>query len=91
MKAHITELSPLIEDRLKNEQVNLYIFLTLLHEMYGFGKKRLTELLGNYAASKAEYNKVARIEGKWSADAQLMHDVQESFGYEIPLKDLIGK
>ncbi len=91
MKAHISAPSPLTQDRLKEEQVNLYIFLVLLHKMYGFGKKRLTDLLWNYAESKSEYDKRLRRDGKWSADSELLHDVQESFGGVVGITDLIGK
>lgn len=71
MKAHIPERSPLTEDRLSPEQVDMYLMLSVLREKHGFGKKRLALFLGDFAANKEQYNKLRYTKGKKHADLEL--------------------
>ncbi len=91
MKARIIPKSPLPESLLSEEQVNLYVLLSALHLRYGFGKKRLAMLLYDFSINKEQYNKIRHKEGKWSADSQLLRAVEECFGYEVSIKDFIGR
>ena len=73
-------IKPLDKASFDNTAVNFCIFLAVLHERYGFGEKRCLQLLADFEANREQYNRIAKKEGKWSADVQLSEMMKGIFG-----------
>lgn len=78
MKAIVNK--PLDKRSFDNTAVNFCIFLAVLHERYGFGEKRCAQIIADFNDNREQYNRIAKKEGKWSADAQLNNLMRGIFG-----------
>ena len=78
MKARV--IKPFDTASFDNTAVNMCIFFAVLHERYGFGEKRCLQLLADFDANRDQYNRIAKKEGKWSADVQLNEMMKGIFG-----------
>lgn len=78
MKARV--IKPFDTASFDNTAVNFCIFLAVLHERYGFGEKRCAQIIADFNDNREQYNRIAKKEGKWSADAQLNNLMRGIFG-----------
>lgn len=73
-------IQPFYKFDFDNTAVNFCLFLLVLHERYGFGEKRCAQIIADFDVNREQYNRIAKKEGKWSADAQLNNLMRGIFG-----------
>lgn len=78
MKARV--IKPFDTASFDNTAVNFCLFLLILHERYGFGEKRCAQIIADFNDNREQYNRIAKKEGKWSADVQLSEMMKGIFG-----------
>lgn len=85
MRARIIPPSPLVENKLNDRKVMLWVTCCVLHEVFGFGAKRLALFVNQFTDLLGQYNNIKAKEGQWSADAQLIKLVRECFGNQVDI------